>query len=684
MTKLNVLFAMTSLAVLFACNKPEENTEVTEEKQDNFEYFVEKFDDLEIMRYQVPGFETLNLNQKILIYYLSEAAKAGDEITWDQNYKHNLMIKRSLEQIVQHYKGPREGEWERFMTYVKKVWFSKGIHNHNSKDKILPDFDAGFFENLIRESHDADFPMTEGESIDAFIQRIVPLIFNPEIDAKAVCLDPSKDLLLSSATNFYEGVNQQEVEAFYAKMKDDNDQTPISYGLNSKVVKENGKLVEKVYKIDGMYGPAIEKIVFWLEKALPYAESDLQKQSIEKLISYYKTGDLKAFDEYSVLWVEDVDSRVDFVNGFIETYGDPMGMKATWESVVNFKDIEGTKRTQIISDNAQWFEDHSPVDPAYKKEKVKGVTAKVITTAQIGGDCYPSTPIGINLPNADWIRARHGSKSVTMDNITYAYDKARQGNGFTEEFSYDEEEVKLIREYGHMAGNIHTDLHECLGHGSGKLAEGTSPEALKNYSSALEEARADLFALYYIMDPKMVELGLLPNLDAAKAEYIGYIKNGLMTQLRRIDLGKNIEQAHMRNRQLIAKWCYEKGKDDKVIEKKIKDGKTYFVINDFEKLRALFAELLKEVQRIKSEGDFEAAHALVENYAVKVDQALHQEVIDRVKKLNLASFGGFLNPEFVPVMEGDEIVDIKVHYPDNYEKQMMDYAKKYSYLPNYN
>ena len=681
-----LLIVMTSIFML-SCGSKSTYVETVDENidQDGFTYQVDQFGDFKIMRYQVPGFDELDLNNKILVYYLSEAAKAGDEITWDQNYKHNLLIKRTLETIVENYSGDRETEdWNNFMVYTKQVWFAKGIHHHYSKDKFLPKISEEYFEMLIKKSNKGNFPLEKGEKVKDLISKLTPILFDPEIDAKTVSLDSDNDLITASANNFYEDVTQKEVEDFYAKMKNEADTTPISYGLNSKVVKVNGEVHEQLYKIDGMYGAAIEKIVYWLEKALPYTETEVQKQSLEALIAYYKSGDLRTFDEYCVLWVKDVDSRVDVVNGFTETYGDPMGMKATWEAVVNFKDLEGTKRTEIISSNAQWFEDNSPVNPNYKKKEVKGVTAKVITTAQLGGDCYPTTPIGINLPNADWIRANHGSKSVTMDNITYAYDQAALGSGYTEEFSWDEEEVALVKKYGHAAGNIHTDLHECLGHGSGQLAAGTSPEALQNYSSALEETRADLFALYYIMDPKMVELGLLPSLDAAKAEYIGYIKNGLMTQLRRVELGKNIEQAHMRNRQLISSWCYEQGNADSIIEKKSRDGKTFFVINDFEKLRSLIGELLTEVQRIKSEGDFEAGKALVEGYGVQVDPELHKEVLDRVEVLKLASFGGFMNPEFIPVMEGEEIIDVKVEYPSNYVKQMMDYSKKYGVLPTYN
>lgn len=681
MKKIKLLTLMAMSAFLFSCgpSKPKDD-----EQKDDFEFKLEQFGDVKVMRYKVPGFDELSLDQKKLVYYLSEAAKCGRDIIFDQNYKHNLCVRRTLETIVDSYKGDREAEdFTKFMVYTKQVWFANGIHHHYSTDKFKPEFSKEYFASLVNNT-EGKFPLEEGETKEDLLNKLTPIIFDPSVDAKRVCQEEGKDMITSSANNFYEGVTQEEVEKYYAGLKNPNDTTPISYGLNSKVVKKDGKVYEKVWKVGGMYGAAIEKIVYWLEKAIKVAETDIQKKSLIELVEYYKTGDLNLFDNYNILWVKDLESHIDVVNGFIENYGDPMGMKASWESVVNFKDVEATKRTQIISDNAQWFEDNSPVDDRYKKKEVKGVTAKVITVAHLGGDCYPTTPIGINLPNADWIRKNHGSKSVTMDNITYAYDQASHGSGALEEFSYNDEEVQLAKKYGALAGNLHTDLHECLGHGSGQLAEGTSVEALKNYSSALEEARADLFALYYLMDEKMIEIGLFESLDVAKAEYNGYIKNGLMTQLKRVELGKDIEQAHMRNRQLISKWCYEKGKEENVIERKEKDGKTYFVINDHMKLRALFAELLKEVQRIKSEGDFAAGKALVEDYAVKVDPELHKEVKERYAKLNLASFSGFINPLFVPEMKGDEIIDIKIEYPNDYTKQMMKYSKEYSFLPTYN
>ncbi len=652
--------------------------------KDDFKWQVEQFADIRIMRYQIPDFENLTPQQRVLVYYLSEAAKCGRDIIWDQNYKHNLAIRSILEAIYSGYAGERSGEqWEQFMVYLKRVWFSNGIHHHYSNDKILPGFGKEYFDQLVSQTPDSLFPAVLGGK-QQIIEKYSPIILDPTVDAKRVNQEAGVDMIAQSACNYYEGVTQAEAEKFYASMINPNDSTPISYGLNSKLVKENGKITEKVWRTGGMYSPAIEKIVYWLEKAATVAENEHQRSVIEKLIEYYKTGDLRKFDEYNILWVNDLQSRVDFVNGFIENYGDPLGYKASWEAVVNFRNEEATRRTQVISANAQWFEDHSPIDDQFKKKEVKGVTAKVITVAQLGGDCYPSTPIGINLPNADWIRKVHGSKSVTMDNITYAYDQAALGNGFLEEFAWSNDEIELNKKYGYLASSLHTDLHECLGHGSGQLAEGVKGDELKNYGSPLEETRADLFALYYVGDPKLVELGLIPNLDVAKVQYSNYIRNGLMTQLTRVELGKNIEQAHMRNRQLIAKWCFEKGQADNVIERKERDGKVYFVVNDYEKLRQLFGQLLKEVQRIKSTGDFEAGKALVEGYAVKVDYDLHKQVLERFAKLNIAPYGGFINPTIVPVLTGDSVVDARVEYPDSYVDQMMEYSKKYSYLPIFN
>jgi len=678
------LTIITMSILLFSCSS-NDSAKKTEQEKDDFNYNVEKFADLRIMKYQVSEFDKLTLKQKELIYYLSQAAIAGRDIIFDQNYKHNLCIRRTLEEIFKNYKGQRDSEdFEKFMVYLKRIWFSNGIHHHYSTNKFLPNFSKEYFVELIKNSEGAKFPLQEGETIKQLIDKLTPIMFDSTVAAVRVSQNPEIDMIANSANNFYEGVTQNEVETYYEAISDKSDDTPLSYGLNSKLIKKDNEVSEKIYRLNGMYSSAIKEIVFWLEKAILVAENDKQQIVLEKLVDYYETGDLETWDEYNILWIDDLDSRIDVVNGFIEVYGDPLGMKATWESVVNFTDLNATKRATIISENAQWFETNSPVDKRFKKEKVKGVSAKVITVAHLGGDCYPSTPIGINLPNADWIRKDYGSKSVTMENITYAYHQASIGNGFLEEFAYSKEEKELAEKYGFIAGNLHTDLHECLGHGSGKLLEGVSVDALKNYHSPLEEARADLFALYYMMDKKMIELGLMPNLDVAKTEYNSYIRNGLMTQLTRVELGKDIQQAHMRNRQLIARWCYEKGKNDKVIEKKNKNGKTFFIINDYTKLRELFAELLAEVQRIKSEGDYQAGKALVENYAVKVNAELHKEVLARYKKLDLAPYGGFVNPVFVPVMENEKIVDIKVEYPEDYVKQMIKYSKEHSFLPTYN
>jgi len=650
------------------------------ETQD-FKWQIDQFADLRILRYQVPGFDELPLAQKELIYYLSEAALCGRDIITAQNYKHNLTIRRTLDAIVEGYTGDRtDPQWEKFMVYTKRVWFSNGIHHHYATDKFIPEFTADYFAMLVKESEGVQFPLAQGQTIDDLIIFLQPVIFDPTVDAKKVSQDSTKDLVTESAVNFYEGVTQEEVEKYYKSIADEDDPTPISYGLNTRVVKKNGKVVEEAAYLNGLYGPAIEKIIYWLEKAAGVAENDQQRKVIEKLIEYYQTGDLEKFDEYNILWVDDVESRIDFINGFIEVYSDPMGMKGSWESVVNFKDLAATKRTDTIVANAQWFEDNSPTDSRFKRKEVKGVTAKVITAAMLGGDTYPSTPIGINLPNANWIRRIHGSKSVTLDNITYAYDQASLGSGFGEEFSYSEEVLERAKKYGAQAGNLHTDLHEVLGHASGQLLPGVSPEALKNYHSPIEEARADLFALYYLMDDKMVELGLLPNLDAAKANYDRGIRNGLMTQLTRIQPGKTIEQAHMRSRALVSHWVYEKGKPENMISKEIKGGKTYFVINDHQKLRQLYGELLAEVQRITSEGDYEAARDLVETYGVQIDQELHKEVLERYSKLKLAPYGGFINPAYTPVIKNGKIVDVKVDYPNDYVKQMLRYGKDYSFL----
>ncbi len=677
-TSFILVLAFLMVILVAGCKKAEQPAEAAAPE---FQWQIDQFADLRIMRYQVPGFDELPLAQKELIYYLSEAALCGRDIITDQNYRHNLTIRQTLDAIVEGYKGDRsDPQWDKFMVYTKRVWFSNGIHHHYSTDKFIPEFTADYFDSLAKESEGVDFPLAEGQSLEDLLASLQPIIFDPAVDAKKVSLDSSKDLVTHSAVNFYENVTQGEVENYYKSITDEDDPTPIWYGLNSRVVKKNGKVTEEVASINGLYGPAIKKIVFWLEKAAGVAENDQQRQVIEKLIDYYRTGDLEKYDEYNILWVNDVDSRVDFINGFIEVYSDPLGIKGSWESIVNFKDLAATKRTDTITANAQWFEDNSPVNPRFKKKEVKGVTAKVITAAMLGGDSYPSTPIGINLPNANWIRKNYGSKSVTLGNITYAYDQASLGSGFGEEFSYSNEILERAKKYGALAGNLHTDLHEVLGHASGQLLPGVTNEALKNYHSPVEEARADLFALYYLMDDKMVELGLLPSLEAAKANYDKNIRNGLMTQLTRIQPGKTIEEAHMRSRALVSQWVYEKGKPENVISKEIKDGKTYFVINDYQKLRQLFGELLAEVQRITSEGDYEAARDLVETYGVQVDPELHKEVLERYAKLHLAPYGGFINPVYTPVVENGEIVDITIEYPTDYVKQMLRYGKDYSFL----
>ncbi len=681
-----VFLTLASMSFIISACDQQSSKEV---KTEEFKFLLEQFADLKIMRYQVPGFDSLSLQQKELVYYLSQAAIAGRDILFDQNYKYNLAVRRTLENIVENYKGDRNSEdFKQFMVYTKRVWFSNGIHHHYSKDKFLPEVSPDYLEYLIQETKVGTFPLRDGQTKEDFIAEIIPVIFDPTIAPKAVSQEAGKDLLLSSACNFYDGVSEKETDAFYSNMKADaiknGSDTLISFGLNSKLVKKDGVISEEVYKVGGLYSQAIEQIVFWLDKAAGVAENPHQKMVIESLVKYYQTGDLQTWDEYNVLWVKDLDSHIDFVNGFIENYGDPLGLKATWESIVNFKDLFATKRAETISSNAQWFEDNSPVDPKFRKKEVKGVSAKVITVAQLGGDCYPSTPIGINLPNADWIRKEHGSKSVTIENITYAYDQAAIGNGMIEEFAGSPQEIEMAKKYGSLASNLHTDLHECLGHGSGQLLPETHGDELKNYGSALEEARADLFALYYMADPKMIEIGLFNSEDVYKTEYNSYIRNGLITQLTRIQPGKNIEQAHMRNRQLIAGWCLEKGKAGNVIEMFTNDGKTFVKINDYKALRGLFGQMLAEIQRIKSEGDYAAGADLVEKYGVKVDAGLHQEVLERFAKLNIAPYGGFINPVFVPVTENGKIVDVKVEYPEDYTGQMLDYSKNHSVLSTYN
>ena len=642
-------------------------------------WIVDRFDDIKVIRYEVPGFDALPLEEKELIYYLSEAAKCGRDILFDQNCPVNLPVRRTLETVYENYKGDRTtAEWKALEKYLKKVWFANGIHHHYSNDKFVPEFTESYFLGVCES-----IPVERFGELNGMIGMVCNAIFNPEMYKTRLNQRAGDDLLWTSSGNYYRNVRQAEAEKFYADMADPHDPEPISYGLNSKLVKEDGVVRESVWKIGGMYSPAIEKIVYWLEKAQAVAKEP-QKTNIAALVSYYKTGDLKEFDRYNIGWVKDTVSNVDFVNGFIEDYGDPLGRKASWEANVNFMDTEACHRTEVISDNAQWFEDHSPVAEAYRKPVVRGVSAKVITVAMLGGDCYPATPIGINLPNADWIRKEYGSKSVTIDNITYAYDMAAHGNGFNEEFVLRAEDRERMERYGKLADDLHTDLHECLGHGSGQLAPGVKGGELKSYGSTLEETRADLFGLYYLGDPKLVELGLIPSLDVAKAGYAKYILNGMMTQLARIEPGKNVEESHMRNRKLICEWCYERGKADKVIELVKENGKTYAVVNDFGKLRDLFGQMLREVQRIKSEGDYEAGKALVEQYAVTVDPELHKEVRDRYYALDIEPYGGFVNPEYELVEKDGRIVDVKISYPADYVGQMLGYAKDYSFLPNIN
>lgn len=673
---------VTALSLLTACGG---NPKTTAEAE-KIDYTVEQFADLQILRYRVPGFEDLSLKQKELVYYLTEAALQGRDILFDQNGKYNLTIRRMLEAVYTGYKGDKNTpDFKAMEVYLKRVWFSNGIHHHYGSEKFVPGFTPEFFRQAVQSVDAATLPLAEGQTVEQLCEEVFPVIFNPTVMPKRVNQAAGEDLVLTSACNYYDGVTQQEAEDFYNALKNPQDETPVSYGLNSRLVKEDGKIQEKVWKVGGLYGQALEKIVYWLKKAEGVAETPEQKAVIAKLMEFYETGDLKTFDEYAILWVKDLNSRIDFVNGFTESYGDPLGMKASWESLVNFKDLEATQRTELISGNAQWFEDHSPVDGQFKKEKVKGVSAKVITAAILAGDLYPATAIGINLPNANWIRSHHGSKSVTIGNITDAYNKAAHGNGFNEEFVYSDAELQLIDKYADVTDELHTDLHECLGHGSGKLLPGVDPDALKAYGSTIEEARADLFGLYYVADPKLVELGLTPSADAYKAQYYTYLMNGLMTQLVRIEPGNNVEEAHMRNRQLIARWVYEKGAAEKVVELVKKDGKTYVVINDYEKVRDLFGRLLAEIQRIKSTGDYAGAHDLVEAYAVKVDPALHAEVLERYKKLNLAPYKGFVNPKYEVVTDADgTITDVTVTYDEGYAEQMLRYSKDYSTLPSVN
>ena len=639
-----------------------------------FNYVVDRFADIEVLRYKVPGFENLSTRQKGLIYYLTEAAIAGRDILWDQNGKYNLSIRQLIENVYTHFTGDKESrQYKALEKYLKLIWFGNGIHHHYSMDKFVPEFDETFLRYEVTKLPESKQPSN--------IDELCKVIFDPTVAAKRVNQAEGEDLITTSACNLYEGVTQQQVEDYYNALKDTTELTPISYGLNTRVTMIDGKVTEQVYRVGGLYSDAIVHIVDNLTKAREYAENEKQVVVIDKLISYYKSGDLSMFDDYSIEWVEDTNSQVDFINGFIESYGDPLGMTGAWESIVNFKNIEASQRTEAMSENAQWFEDHSPVDPRFRKEEVKGVTAKVITAAILAGDAYPATPIGINLPNANWIRAAHGSKSVTIENITQAYDEASHGSGFNEEFVIDESTRQLMDKYLFITDNLHTDLHECLGHGSGKLLPGVDPDALKAHGSTLEETRADLFALYYLADPKLLELGLLDNQEAYKAEYYKYILNGMMTQLMRIEPGKDVEEAHMRNRKLISEWAYEHGRSENVIEMVTIEGKTFIKINDYDRLRELFGELLEEIQRIKSEGDYVAGRDLVEKYAVKVDSKLHNEVLERYSHLNIAPYKGFVNPVYTPIFDAEgNIADVMIDYSEDYVSQMLRYSRDYSPL----
>jgi len=669
--------------MLQACqNRP---SDTPTEPQAEFQVLADQFADLQVLRYRIPGFENLTLQQKELLYYLSQAARSGHDMIWDQNYRHNLLIRKTIENIVEHYEGDRKDpRWEQFMVYAKRVWFSNGIHHHYSTRKLIPEFDTAYWNALIQGSPKATFPVTPSCSnpaqLAAFLQ---PILFDPKIDAKRVNQESGIDLVQGSANNFYSGVTQKEVEAYYKPLKNPADTTPVWFGLNSRLTKVNGKVTEIPWKSGGLYGEAIDRIRFWLQKAISVAENPKQKKALELLVEYYKTGDLKTWDAYNIAWVQDTESMIDVVNGFIEVYGDPLGMRASYESVVSFRDMEATKRIKAIGDQAQWFEDQSPILAEHKKAKVTGISAKVITVVQEAGDASPSTPIGINLPNADWIRKMHGSKSVALGNIVYAYNEMGAKGSSIQEFAWDQAEIDRSKKFGPLAGDLHTDLHEVIGHASGQLNPGigTPKETLKQYASTLEEARADLVALYYIMDPKLIELGVMPSLEVGKAEYDGYIRNGLMLQLRRLEPGENLEESHMRNRQLNAAWAYQKGLANKVIERKQRDGKTYFVVNDYNALRDLFGQLLREIQRIKSEGDFKAGQALVETYGVKVEQALVAEVKKRFESIQSKPYSGFIQPRLVPIMVQGKIKDVKVEYPDNFVEQMMEFGREYATLP---
>ncbi len=683
--------ALISMHAFTACNENKETkTEatydttsvVTANYDTAFVVEAEAFADLQLLRYEVPGFNNLSLQQKQLAYYLYEAAMSGRDIIYDQKSKYGLLLRKTLENVYTTYNGDKSSEdWKKFEVYCGRFWFSNGNHHHYSNDKFIPECKYEYFAEIVKNSNEAGLPKEQGETVDAFLTRVKPLVYDMKVEPKVVDLRPNVDNVKNSSNNFYEGVTQKEVEEFYSKFDTKGDAP--SWGLNSKTMKENGQIVEKVWKVGGMYSAAIEKIVGWLEKAVTVAENDQQKKALELLIKFYRTGDLKTFDDYSIAWVNDVNSRIDVVNGFIEVYLDAIGKKGSFESVVSMKDIEATKRIKAIADNAQWFEDNSPLMPEHKKKNVKGITAKAITVIGESGDAAPSTPIGVNLPNADWIRKEHGSKSVSLSNIIHSYNVASAKGGMLDEFALNDTIKIRAKNYGNLAADLHTDMHECIGHASGQINPGveTTDKTLKNYASCLEEARADLVGLYYVMDQKLVDIGVAPSKEVGMAEYDSYMMNGLMTQLTRIKQGDQIEEAHMRNRALNARWAYEKGKKDNVVEFVKKDGKTYVRINDYNKLRELFGQLLREIQRIKSEGDFAAGKALVENYGVKVDQKLHKEILERYAKLNIKPYKGFIQPKLVAVMNGDKITDVKVEYPTSFYQQMVEYGKNYAFLP---
>lgn len=650
--------------------------------KNNFKIQTEQFDDIRILRYQVPGFETLPLQQKILINHLSQAALWGRDIIWDQNYKHNLRIRKTLEVILRSFSGNRENKnFQEFLIYAKKLFFSNGIHHHYSMDKFFPKCERVYFESLILASATESLPLNEDQDLGVFIKDISEIIYSESIGRKRVSLDTNGDLVKDSSCNYYDNISQKEAEAFYFE-KQKNSSNGISHGLNSTLIKDGEELKEELWMIGGKYSPAIEKMVFWLKESVSNCENDEQRRALKKLIEFYETGDLKTFDDYSIEWLKDIHSSIDIIHGFIEVYGDPLGKKASYESVISIIDEEATKRAKTISDHALWFEQNSSTDKAFKKSEVKGVNARAVYVVMEAGDCSPATPIGINLPNADWIRAEYGSKSISISNIIDAYEEASKGNGSIQEFAYDEREVELHEKFGGIASKLHVDLHEIVGHGSGKLAPNTADpsETLKSYASTIEEARADLVALYFAIDEQLVKWNLMPSIEVGYCEYNSYIRGGLMTQLVRVQPGKDVEESHMRNRQLIAKWAYENGKDQKIIEKKQKDGKTYFVINDYNALRELFGKLLNEIQRIKSEGDYQVAQYLVETYGVKVDTELHEEVLGRWNKLNIAPYAGFINPSYELITKDDQIIDVKINYPNDFTKQMLDYGQNYSIL----